>query len=121
MNKISCVIEKVKQVAQFILKASLSAFLYWVNPSLFAIGFIAGIVIDDQVRCAIQKIKAVWKNQKITGTLLGGFACALSLPVSLATASILWSAHLGSLVTAEAQKRFNYPSADEKTQMLPAI
>lgn len=101
-DKIKPIIEKVKQVALFILKVGISALLYWVNPSLFAIGFIAGIILDDQVRVAIQKIKNVWSSQKIAGTLLGGFACTLSMPVTLATASLLWSAHLGSLMTPEA-------------------
>jgi hypothetical protein len=106
------IIEKVKEVAQTILKATISVFLYWVNPSLFAIGFIAGIIIDDQVRCAIQKIKSVWKNQELTGCLLGTFACALSMPVALAAASLLWSAHFGSLM---------HPSADETIQMPPGV
>jgi hypothetical protein len=104
------IIEKVKEVANPILKAGITAFLYWVNPSLFAIGFIGGIVFDEHVRYAIQKIKNVWKNQELAGCLIGSFACALSLPVSLAAASLLWSAHFGS---------FMHPSADETTQMPP--
>jgi hypothetical protein len=98
-ERICKVTEKVKQIAQFILKAAFTSFLYWVNPSLFAIGFIAGIILDDQVRCAIQKIKNVWVNQKLAGCLFGTFACGLSMPVTLATASLLWSAHFGSLIT----------------------
>lgn len=111
-KKIKFIADKVKEVASPILKASISAFLYWVNPSLFAIGFIAGIVFDDHVSYAIQKIKNVWKNQELTGCLIGSFACALSLPVSLAAASLLWSAHLGSLM---------HPSLDEMIQRPPAV
>ncbi|HEV8051220.1 MAG TPA: hypothetical protein VGP47_01910 [Parachlamydiaceae bacterium] len=98
MARILPIVEKVKKVAQFILTVGISALLYWMNPSLFAIGFISGIIFDDQVRVAIQKIKDVWNNQKLVGTLFGSFACALSMPVTLATASLLWSAHFGSLM-----------------------
>lgn len=111
-EKVKPIIEKVKKIAHLILKASIGVFLYWVNPSLFAIGFFAGIVFDDHIRYAIQKIKNVWKNQELTGCLIGSFACALSMPVSLAAASLLWSAHLGSLM---------HPSLDEMTQKLPAV
>lgn len=110
IEKAHAIIEKVKGVAHLILKASISAFLYWVNPSLFAIGFIAGVVFDEHVRNAIQKIKSVWKNQELAGCLIGSFACTLSLPVSLAAASLLWSAHFGSII---------HPSLDEIIQMPP--
>lgn len=125
IDKIKQVVEKVKHVALIILNVGFSALLYWVNPSLFAIGFIAGIIIDDHVRSAIQKIKDVWVNQKITGMIFSGFACALSMPVSLAAASLLWSARLGSIITADAQDKFmevgnpnERPSLGEKTQTL---
>ena len=100
-DKILHIAEKVKQVALFILTIAVTVLLYWVNPSLFAIGFIAGIIFDEQIREAIQKIKDVWNNQKLVGTLFGSFACALSMPVTLATASLLWSAHFGSLTTLD--------------------
>ena len=121
--KMNFLIEKIKQVASLILTVSISALLYWVNPSLFAIGFITGIIIDDHVRCAIQKIKDVWTNQKFTGTFIGGFACALSMPVTLAAASILWSANLGACMTKEAQRLLinSRPSSGEKPEMLPVV
>lgn len=111
-DKTKTIVEKIKEVANPILKAGISAFLYWVNPSLFAIGFIAGIVFDDHIRSAIQKISNVWKNQELAGCLFGSFACALSLPVSLAAASLLWSAHFGTLM---------HPSWDETMQKLPGL
>ena len=104
-------IDKVKEVARSVLNATISAFFYWVNPSLFAIGFITGIIIDDKVRYAIQKIKSVWKNQTLKGCLIGTFACGLSLPVTLATATLLWSADFGSLM---------HSSEDETNQTSPA-
>lgn len=117
MDKIRCVAEKVGKVALLALALGITALLYWVNPSLFAIGFIAGVVFDEQVKEAIQKIKDVWNNQKIVGTLFGVFACGLSMPVTLATASLLWSAHFGSLMTHNVKEQKNSPAE----QVFPGI
>lgn len=107
MDKIRYVAEKVKKVALLALTVGITALLYWVNPSLFAIGFIAGIIFDEQVREAIQRIKDVWNNQKLVGTLFGAFACGLSMPVTLATASLLWSAHFGSMMPLDLNSKMN--------------
>jgi len=122
MEKIHPITEKIKEVALLILAVAVSAFLFWVNPSIFAIGFISGIIFDDQVKNAIQKIKNIWMNQKLTGCILGTIACFLSLPVTLATASFLWSAHLGtSWIDQNLQtKQEGHPSADGTTQKSPA-
>lgn len=104
-EKICSIAQKVGKVALLALAVGVTALLYWVNPSLFAMGFIAGIIFDEQVREAIQKIKDVWNNQKIIGTLFGVFACGLSMPVTLATASLLWSAHFGSLMTLNVKEQ----------------
>ena len=102
MHKLKHVIEKVKDVACLILTLAFHALLYWVNPTLFSIGFFAGIIFDDQVGHTMQKIDDVWKVQKLKGILLGGVACALSLPVAFATTSLLCSARFGSFVSSEA-------------------
>lgn len=118
-------LEKIVNVVKVIFKAAVSIFLYWTNPSLFAIGFIAGIIFDDHVEFAIQKIKNIWKSQPWSFSLLGGFASALSLPVTLATGSFLWAANWGSVMSREAtrilkaQVGFKWdPSADETTETL---
>lgn len=114
MDQVWCVVQKVEEVASFVIASALSALLFWVNPSLFAFGFFAGIIFDENVETAIQKIKNVWINQKVAGCIFGTFACWISLPVTLATASMLWPAHLGSLLSR------HYPSEDEKLQTPPA-
>ena len=92
-------IEKIKEIASFVLTVAVGSFLFWVNPTIFALGFLAGIIFDDQVREAIQKIKSVWNRQKLANCIICTVAGALSLPVTLATASLLWSAHLGSMLS----------------------
>lgn len=116
-SKVNLVIEKVKQATFYILTALISAALYWINPSLFAIGFIAGIIMDAHTKVAIEKITDVWKRQKVTVTLFGSVACGLSLPATLATAAVLWSANLGSLWSAETQRKLKgHPALGETSQ-----
>jgi len=110
MTRVWNLIQKVVKVATITL---VSAFFFWINPSLVAISFIAGIIFDEHVEMATQKIKNVWKNQAVTGCIIGTFACALALPVTIATASILWSANFGSFLSKPN------PSEGEKIQKLP--
>ena len=105
IQKSNCLVTKIKDIACVILNFSISGLFYWLNPSLFAIGFMAGMILNEQTKDSIQKIKEVWKNQRLFGTFIGSLACVLSLPVTLATASILWSAHMGALLSEEAQKQ----------------
>lgn len=89
-------IEKIKNVANFVFKALIGASLYWINPSLFAIGFIAGIAFDKKMHHTLNKIAHIWQTNSVSTCALLGFAAFLSLPVTLATASILCGGHLGS-------------------------
>jgi hypothetical protein len=100
--------QKICNVAKTIFKAALSVFLYWTNPTIFSIGFLAGVIRDDQVRQVIQKITGVWNTlwnaQPLSISFFGGLAGFLSLPVTLAASSLLWAAHLGSIMSREAQR-----------------
>lgn len=106
-------LQKVWNVAVLVFKGALSLFFYWTNPSLFAIGFITGIVLDDKVRFAIRKIKDVWKTQPWGMTIIGGVASFFSLPVSIAAGSIFWAANIGSKMSHEAQRILN-PKEDPR-------
>ena len=87
---------RICSAATVAFKTLAATALYWINPSLFAIGFFAGIIYDKQAESATEKIRNIWLNQPWVGTAFIAFACALSLPVSLAAGSLLMSAHLGS-------------------------
>ena len=102
--KASIVLEKVKSVAIAVFKAAAFAFLFYFNPSLFAISFTIGVVWNDKAREAIEKIHHVIMNQKmITGAfaLMGAF---LSLPVTIAWCSIYGGLHLGCDFAEQAGK-----------------
>jgi len=100
LDNIKYLAEKVKQVALFIFKASLSVCLYWINPSFFAMGFIGGIAFDEKVQHTVGKIQAVWNHLSYAETAVGCFLCALSLPVTMVTSTLLWSAYLGAKASA---------------------
>lgn len=90
-----------------IVQASLGALFYWINPTLFAVGFIAGIFFDEQVASGIEKIKNVWKTQPFALSLVFIGAGYLVLPVVFGASSLLGGAHLGSTMSQNAQKKLN--------------
>lgn len=103
--KQNSICQKIWNIAKNIFKVALSIFLYCTNPTLCAVGFITGIIYDEQVRNAIKKIKGVWTTQPLSIAIIGGVASFLSLPVTLAASSFLWAAHIGSAMSREAQRR----------------
>lgn len=119
-DNINHLVEKVKYVARFILKASLSAFLYWINPSLFAMGFVAGVAFDENIQQVNRKIQEIWNHLSYPEAVVGCFFAGLSLPVTLATTTILWSAYLGALTYRKSIQN-NITSSDEKLQTLSAV
>ncbi|MEI8124998.1 MAG: hypothetical protein WCG42_04535 [Parachlamydiaceae bacterium] len=99
-------IAKIKDVAHFTFKGLLNIALYWLNPSLYAIGFLGGVVFEKQANHAIDKINSVWKKQHWQTCSLLTLGCIISKPIVLAAGSILCGAQLGahlqnSVATAE--------------------
>lgn len=90
-------LQKISEIAKTVLFAGICLFLYWTNPTLFAIGFIAGIIYDESVQQAIDKIKAYWLTLNWKSSLIGGIASFLSLPVTFAAGSIFLGAYLARI------------------------
>lgn len=90
-----------KKVAIICLKLVAAIGTFFMNPTVFAIGFIVGIVFDEQFRDLIDKIVRIWTRQKIAMTLLLVVAGFLSLPVTLAVGSFLYAGYLGSSLAQE--------------------
>lgn len=103
-NHCPALLKKIWEVAKLVFFTSIGLFLYWTNPTLFAMGFITGIIYDENVRNAIKKIKMIWVTQTWKSCLIGGVASFLSLPVTLATSSFIWGAQLGYRMSQEGQK-----------------
>lgn len=100
-------LEKVRLIAKFTLDLLVGVTLFWTNPSLFAIGYLNGIILDVQIEKSLIKIHNILKTQTSGALGLIGLASILSLPVTLAAGSILWSASLGSSMSLKSNKEFN--------------
>lgn len=93
--------EKVMVVSLVIFAAALTLALWWINPTIFAVGFIAGFLWSDQVNVLIDRIKEKLQDKKIIvfvvipGILLAGY---LHLPVVICAVTALWGAYMGSLL-----------------------
>lgn len=106
--------QKIWSVASSVLNTTLGLFLYWANSSIFAFSFFIGIIKDDEVGSAIQKIKDVWDTQPFNTCLIGGFGSLLggagiffSLPMTAAVGTIIYSANLGCSMSRKAQEILN--------------
>ncbi len=102
-----------KKAFKLIAEAAVAVVCFLTNPSIFAVGFLIGIVFDKKVQVAVDKIVKVWKYQTWPMLAITGLAAFLSLPVTCATGSFVYATHLGSKISQEAQKRW-----DEKKQNL---
>ena len=103
-GKIKNITSKVWDVVKVIFSTAMSVSLFLINPSLFTVGFIIGVVWNEQTRHAIDKIQLVWKTQPWGMSIIAGVASFISLPVSLAATSFLWAANWGSILSSNAQE-----------------
>jgi hypothetical protein len=103
-NKWEKILSKIWNVVKTVLYGLLGAALFATNPTLFAIGFIAGIIWDKKVQEISEKIINIWKTQTWGVLLLTGIASFLSLQVTWAAGSVLYAANLGSKMAQRAQE-----------------
>lgn len=115
----------VKDVALNVLKLLATVAVYWVNPSLFALGFMAGVVIDGmqtrrmmiligetipinslvhRVKEVVDDLRRIWDTQPWSSSLLLALGAFLALPVTMAGASFGVGAHIGSKMVRDAVK-----------------
>ncbi|NGX42924.1 MAG: hypothetical protein K940chlam7_01212 [Chlamydiae bacterium] len=98
------VLSKIWGIAKKVLFGLAGAGLFFINPTLFAIGFVIGIIWDKKVQEVIERIKTIWKMQTWSVLLLTSVASVLSIQVTLATASTLFASNLGSLLSHKARE-----------------
>ncbi len=116
-SRVQRVCDIVKQLAINVLKLAATVAVYWVNSSLFALGFVTGVVVDglkcsqyctcNRVKGTINKIKQVWSTQRWGSSVLLGLGAFLSLPVIMAVTSFGVGAHVGSKMVRDASKFAN--------------
>lgn len=89
---------------KWVFKALVGVGLFITNSSFFTVGFIAGIVVSDKVRLALNKVKLVWDKQPWTVTVIVGIGAFLALPITMAASALLFGANLGAELTEYAEK-----------------
>ena len=103
-SKWSSVLDKVWKAAKLILFGLVGIAMFATNPTLFAIGFIAGVIWDNKVQEIIEKVKSIWKSQTWGVLFLTGIASFLALQVTWAAGSVLYAANLGCMMAQRAQQ-----------------
>lgn len=104
----------IGDIAKKTLFGLLGTAFFLTNPSIFAIGFIVGIVWEDKVKEAVDKVILIWKKQTWGMVLITGVASFLSLQVTWAAASFLYATNLGSLLSRRAQDLLEEERARKK-------
>lgn len=98
-------LERMYNLCKWILITGIRIFYYLAHPTLFSLGFFVGIIWNNQIQNAIDKVIMVWKNQSWFRTILfAGFAC-LSLPTTFIVSSLLLGASTGCDVYEDALYR----------------
>lgn len=105
-------VPKVKAAVKKALLFITGVFLFITNPTFFAVGFVAGIVFQDNINEAIDKIKLVWKQQPHHVTLIATIGCFFGLPISMATFSFFYGANTGCQLMKEATSANQNPIVD---------
>jgi len=98
-EKVAKVARRVLEVVSLILIAIAAVFLYFANPSLFAMGFIVGIVMDDKVRETVAKAQRICiaKPWLVLLVVAGSF---LAAPVAFASSSFICGAYTSSKISS---------------------
>lgn len=98
------ILSKICEIAKEVLLGIGGACLFLLNPTLFGIGFIAGIIWDDKTREILNKVKDVWKKRPIEMSIASGLGILLCPQVALAAGSLFYAGYLGARI-AEHTKR----------------
>lgn len=97
------IVQKITWCVSYALSMLIKGLFFVSNPSLFALGFIGGIIWDE-TSFALDRIRLVWAKQSgffMTAVFAGG--CFLTLPVVVSVTSFLWAAEIGSQSYQQAQ------------------
>jgi hypothetical protein len=77
--------------------------LFYLQPNLFALGFIIGFIFDKKIREIVDKVNIVFiANRSLLEQVLlfggGGLLAILTMPSSLIVATLYYSAQWGTLL-----------------------
>lgn len=97
-------LEKVKLVVKVIFSVLLSLAFFSINPAMFFVSFVIGVAFNKAVQEAVEKIKMFVLNYKFAVAIGCVAMGVIVLPVFIAAVSVVWSAYVGSYLSARAQQ-----------------
>lgn len=105
--------QQVWSAAKEVFKVLGSIFLYWLNPTLFAAGYIVGIIKNQDVSQSLQQIQDIFELHSWDLIAVIGLGAFMSLPVTLGAGSLLVGAHWGSGLSNETQRLKRLASVED--------
>lgn len=102
-SKKTTLASKIAYIAKNILIAVVGLALFATNTTVFAIGFISGIVADKATEKMIARIKTFWNQLPWAALVVTGIGAFFALEVTMAASTFLFAANLGSKVYQHAE------------------
>lgn len=101
-------------------QVGISSMLFYLHHNLFTLGFIAGFVYDNQFKEVEKKVNEVYMKQQTSLQQVlffggGAFIAILTMPASIAIASLYDSARWGALLS-ESRLSNNQAQPQPKSQ-----
>ncbi|CDR33807.1 hypothetical protein [Criblamydia sequanensis] len=94
-EKIKSLALKVWSFAKWFFNAVLNVVLFITNPTFYVVGFVAGIILIEKMKEAVQRITAVFEKQKLSFLIILGIGAFFSLPIALASTSFFFGSITG--------------------------
>ena len=89
-------LKKIGDVVCKILYAGITICLWRLSPTLFHIGFFAGIVRSEEMKQTVNKICEYWHRQNFAAKIVLGAGAILSHPITLVFAAVLVAGDISS-------------------------
>lgn len=102
---------KYQKTTDLVGRLAISVFLFLLNANLCAIGFAVGFCLANQVKVITQEVNNVYNSminikQKLAFIVSGGTLCFLTMPISLITATLYYSAGWGADLNERGREYF---------------
>jgi len=98
---------KIWNVASKIFFVLMHTLCYAMNPTLYCIAFVAGVIYCHQVHELVQKVQSWCRRNPWPSLTIAGVAGFLCIQVAWASVSVLFAAHLGAALSQNEEKILN--------------
>lgn len=98
--------KKILKFLKLLFITGASVVLYSANPSLFALGFVVGLVVDGKVREIVAKVQRICAAKPWVVIVIG-VGSFLALPITIATASFVCGAYVSSKIAGMVPPNYN--------------